>query len=698
MSKKKATANKKTLAAKMQKNKRIKNRGNTSAKGFWQLHTKALLALSALAFVLYVYSASFDYSLDDKLYITGNDFTKSGISGIPDIFSNESLVGFWGNKKLLEGGRYRPLGIATYALEYELFGENPGFSHFINVLLYILVGVLLYRLLCMLFPPKKERNWYFTIAFVIAALYIVHPLHSEVVASVKGRIEILESIGVLLSMIFTMCYIKTEQVKWLVFSFLAFFMALLSKESALTFVAIIPLMVYFFTKASVAKNAISATPILAATALMFLIRYAVLGYFISDDIKPPQELLNNPYLYATEAERLATVFYTMGIYIQKLIFPITLTHDYYPKHIPIINWSDYRAILSLTVYLGLGAAAIWGLVKKNVYGFGILLYLLSFSIVSNLVINVGAFMNERFMYLPSLGFCIILGYFLVETLPRYIKNKGTKAALICFGLLLGAYSVRTLARVPAWESNETLFLTDVHNSPQSAKVTTSAGGTLVEKASAIRIKNNGVLTKKAGQDLIKGMEYLNKSLQIYPDNINALLLLGNAHYELNKNYKGMFDAYYEILNRNPEYSQVYVNIEKVSVGVQDAKEADIFIDFLENRVIPLNPNAAGAYDVLGELYGKKKNNLAKAIENFEKVIALDENHPGTLHDLGTAYGMTSQFDKSLEVSLKAIKNDPQNPKILRNIATSYYNLGDTLKAQEYSKKAQIFQGSGLQGN
>ena len=120
---------------KQQKNLRqAKSKKSTS---FWQKQRLPLLAIAALSFILYIYTTSFDYVLDDQLYITKNDFTKQGFAGIDDIFATESLVGFWGKQKdLLAGGRYRPLAIASYAVEYQLWGERPGRSHFFNVVLY----------------------------------------------------------------------------------------------------------------------------------------------------------------------------------------------------------------------------------------------------------------------------------------------------------------------------------------------------------------------------------------------------------------------------------------------------------------------------------------------------------------------------------------------------------------------------------
>jgi len=161
-------------------------------KGFFNKYWKQISIIFALGVGLYIYSVSFDYVLDDQIVITKNQFTNKGFSGIGSILSTESMQGYFGEQKnLVVGARYRPLSIVSFAIENELWGLNSFMSHLINVLLYALTGILLYRVLLMLFPAKDDTHPFFNIPFIAALLYIVHPIHSEVVANVKGRDEIM---------------------------------------------------------------------------------------------------------------------------------------------------------------------------------------------------------------------------------------------------------------------------------------------------------------------------------------------------------------------------------------------------------------------------------------------------------------------------------------------------------------------------
>jgi len=329
------------------KGKKVKSNNDTSSRN------RTIFGIFILlAFILYGQTLSYDYALDDSIVIKKNEFTKQGVAGIGDILANDTFVGFFGKKKnLVAGGRYRPLSVVTFAIEYELFGLNPGISHFINILLYALTAILLFKLLSLLLVRFKPKLWYLSIPFLTTILFMAHPVHTEVVANIKGRDEIMTLLGSLIAMWYTLKYLEKKHYKYMIYSFIAFFLAFLSKENTVTFLAVIPFAVYFFTDYSLKDNLKSLIPLLAATFLFLFIRYKILGGFSTPVAK---ELMNNPFLNASEGEKFATIFYTLLLYIKLLIFPHPLTYDYYPKQIPIIGWGDIRAWGSLLVYMALG--------------------------------------------------------------------------------------------------------------------------------------------------------------------------------------------------------------------------------------------------------------------------------------------------------------------------------------------------------
>ncbi|HRI61197.1 MAG TPA: tetratricopeptide repeat protein, partial [Saprospiraceae bacterium] len=165
---------------------------DTFRPGFWQHNWMPVLLLMALAFGLYAMSIGFGYVLDDEMVIHKNVYVMKGFAGLREIFGADSFMGYFQKKEqlfLLEGGRYRPLSLATFAMEVGIFGKDspnlPHISHFINILLYGLTGVLLYRILLGLFPLKEGGRWYFGLPFLAAAIFVLHPLHTEAVANIK---------------------------------------------------------------------------------------------------------------------------------------------------------------------------------------------------------------------------------------------------------------------------------------------------------------------------------------------------------------------------------------------------------------------------------------------------------------------------------------------------------------------------------
>ena len=114
--------------------------------------------------------------------------------------TTESMTGYFGaQKNLVQGNRYRPLSLVTFAIEYGVFNKmKPGVSHVINISLYILSCIFILRTFQLLMPDKKSLMGWFDIGFAASLLYLVHPIHVEAVANIKGRDEIM-------AMLFSLC-------------------------------------------------------------------------------------------------------------------------------------------------------------------------------------------------------------------------------------------------------------------------------------------------------------------------------------------------------------------------------------------------------------------------------------------------------------------------------------------------------------
>ncbi|MCX6273039.1 MAG: hypothetical protein NTU44_17845 [Bacteroidetes bacterium] len=657
---------------------------------------------------------TFRYALDDALMITDNSYTKKGISGLKDIMTHDAFTGFFGvQKKLVAGGRYRPLSQVMFALEYQFFGLSPFIGHLMNILLYACCIWILFLILKKLLIKLHHAQWYRSLPFIATLLFICHPLHTEVVANIKGRDEILSLLGSLLTLHLAILYIEKRKIIHLLLMMPVFFLALLAKENAITFLGVIILVFYFFKKVNLKDYLVVFAPLLAATAGYLVLRNNALGYLVSP-VKIV-EILNDPYVNSSLAEKLATNTLTWGIYLKLLLFPHPLTHDYYPWQISLTNWGNPLVLLTFAFYLGLLVVAIKGLKKKTILSFSILFFFITFSISSNLVFNIGTFMNERFMFIPLLGFTLALAYFITQKLPSWFSGGAKPGSLIptLLIVLCLAYSVKTFSRNFTWQDDFTLFTTDVKTSVNSAKCNVSAGGMYLVKAE--KSKSDAEKT-----DLLNKAEAnLRKAIEIYSGNSSAWVLLGNVYLE-RKDYTNASDFYINCLKIFSTQTEATQKLKLVAVtagddgnyelGIKDIKfliscQPHILDNYIQladmysktNRAEPAmamldsiivkNPEFPDAYSKKGEIFGRVYQDIDKALELLSKAYKMDAKNTSTLENLGICYGIKRDFKQSLDFFNKALAISPESPRLLSNMASSYNMMGDKAKAEEYMKRS-----------
>lgn len=522
--------------------------------GFWRIHLKEAIIIPLLAFGLYWMSIPYGYVLDDQIVITDNQFTKKGISGIWDILSTESFSGYFGGQQnLVAGARYRPLSIVTFAIEQSLFGDKPHLRHFINILLYGLCGLLIFRIISLLVKKNDGLPWFLGIPFVATILYILHPVHSEVVANIKGRDEIMTAIGALSALYFAFRYLPTQNKLFLVASGISMFLGLMSKENAITFVAVIPVTLYFFTNARRKDYLMTVLPSLVASILYIIIRTNVIGYLFDSGIVIT-DLMNDPFIGMNTGERLATIIYTLGEYLRLLVFPHPLTHDYYPYHIPVMNFAKAGTIISLLIYAGLAYLVFVLWKKKSIYAWSIAFFVLTLSIVSNLFFAVGTFMNERFLFIPSIAFSLVSAWVLIgegfQSSRQWIKYLSV-AVLV---LLIAGYTFKVYTRIPAWKDSLSL-------NGQAAMVSENSARANCFMATALYEQGRDLDDETAKVQIFKEAEYYAKrALEIYPEYISANQIYSGLvaeRYLRDGNLDLLLDDFYRILSARPNTEYVY---------------------------------------------------------------------------------------------------------------------------------------------
>ena len=284
-----------------------------------------IILLVFIALGLNVNTLFHEYALDDIVVLTENNFVEKGIKGIPEILTTDYIAGYSKKENILTGARYRPFSLIIFALEYQFFGANPFVSHLINILLFAILIFILYQFLHQV-VFQGQNNY---LAFLTCLIFTVHPIHTEIIANVKGRDEIITSIFLLLSVLSLVNYFKNTASRNLFVSLTFFVLALLTKESAVTFLGVIPLVIYFFLNQTIKRSFVITIPYILIFAGYMCIRYFIVG--LNDH--PVNDVTNSPYIYASLAESFATKIYILFKYISLLFFPFPLSSDLSLIHI-----------------------------------------------------------------------------------------------------------------------------------------------------------------------------------------------------------------------------------------------------------------------------------------------------------------------------------------------------------------------------
>ena len=612
------------------------------------------LLIFLLAFGLYANTLTHNYAVDDAIVIYDNMFTQDGLSGIPGILQYDTFFGFFkeeGKANLVTGGRYRPFTLMMFAVEWQLFGRSPFIGHLMNVLLYGLLGIVLYNLLSLLIIGQnrsgKREDRLRSLVLVACLLFVAHPIHTEAVANIKGRDEIMTMMGALLAFWASLKYYYSKKIKYAIYAMLAFFMGLMSKENAITFLAVVPLGYMLFKRQSLINSLKHLWPFMVSTILFLVIRTLILG---ADFGTQSMELMNNPYLKLagnnwvpfSGAEKLATILVSLGKYLVLMVFPHPLCHDYYPRSIDIMQLSDWSVLLSLAVHIAMLGLAVWSWKRDKVVSFGLFFYFITLSIVSNVVFPIGTLMSERFLFIPSLG--------LLLALASLMTRLDKKVLYIVTGLLILLFGLKTITRNLDWKDDFTLFTTDVETNPRSAKLLNAAGGTLTTTAGRLPTTDK---ERKVMLDKAKG--YLTQAIDIHPTYRNAYLLLGNAHYYLDE-YPESISRLEQVLALYPDYA--------------DAK-----------KNLPVILRDGGKY------YGEKVHDIEKSEALLLRSLELAPNDDTTIRLLGIVNGIKQNYPKALEYFEQYRQKNPDSASSYVNLGTTYQNMGDKDKARYYYDKA-----------
>jgi tetratricopeptide (TPR) repeat protein len=189
----------------------------------------------SIVFLLYGKSIQHKYNIDDNYVVENHELVSLGIKGIPKIFTSR----YHTERDQFFG--YRPLTIAVYALETSIFGENTSIYHLFNLLYYAILILVLFKVIKKLIPDISKP-----FIFIALIIFLVHPIHTEVLLSLKNREEILCFLLASLSWLHFIRYVDHKRIISLISSILLLGLAFLTKETAVVFLILIPLSIFYF--------------------------------------------------------------------------------------------------------------------------------------------------------------------------------------------------------------------------------------------------------------------------------------------------------------------------------------------------------------------------------------------------------------------------------------------------------------------
>ena len=569
-----------------------------------------------LSFVLYGNTLKGEFVWDDVFFTERQELTQ--VSHIPKLFIEAVLP----DKQA--ASLYRPFTMATFSLNLALHGKEPLGFHIVSIVLNALAAWLLLQVVYRLFKDK-------ILAIFSALFFMFLPIHTEAVALMKARDELIGTVLLLLAWLAFLRSTKSEvfSKKWLLLSAAIFFIGILSKEFVIMGPALFYL-VYWMQNgirpiAARVKSLGWGILIYGAffAAYLFMRHVAIPDTgFGNDDIGPLSNVLVMPERWVA----FLTAFKIAFIYISKIIVPIGLTASYHFKAVTLVGslFVSWKALAGLSLLLLLIAFVLWKKTKKTPLGVGALVFLILYFPVSQLVFIGGDIVGERWMYLASVGMAIIVGWIFTQFFQwrKYV-------AIACFIVLIGWYTSILIPRNLVWHDSFALFSSMVKDSPNSVRGYSALGQYYFE---------HGMYPE--------AIETINKGFSISNQEPNLYVVAASIAYKQGKfsQAEGFIRKALEL----PTFSTAAVlNFPRILFVQRD-------------------------YDGALKWYDDFVSQLPPASIKFpEKLL------------YATILSKTEQYDRSNTYILDELASDIGHHDVGMLMSANYYYLGDTKKALQY---------------
>lgn len=562
------------------------------------------LAIFLLSFALYANTIGHDFVWDDYHTIVRNEAIRTlDAQTVKDAFTKEFIP-----VPHREGEYFRPLVTLSYHLDYRIAGGKPWGFHLANVTVNAIVCALVFIFVRLLFRHTG-------IGLACALLFAAHPAHTENVAWIAGRTDLIATFWMLVSLVCYVMFKRRPRVFTIAGFLAAFLLALLSKESAVCLLPIVALIEFgpfqnLLTPRRETEGArrpdriawITAVGFLAVLASFLALRHGAIGTFAS----------GHPPISPGLVGRIGLPLTVFAGYVIKALFPWNLSGEYdapvpttllHPHVIAgaalvvLLLWSAWRFRRRAPVLLGAGIF-IFGLVP--------VLH----------IIPIGEISADRFLYFPSLGVALVLGWVFSSALSHARpgsripegQNGGAGDLRMPLSLARGLgflfvivwvlWAGRTAVRNGDWKNNDVFYTKTVAQDPENPRAHVNSGNVERDKG-----------------DLAGAVRAYQRALEIDPDYAEALSNLAGIYAQ-----QGRYDDAIPLMERalrswsgNP---QLHRNLGSLYLSTRRYDMAEKHL----SQALSIDADDARAHYSLG-LVRLEQGNLASARTHFERAAA-----------------------------------------------------------------------------
>ncbi|XP_077999994.1 protein O-mannosyl-transferase TMTC1-like [Glandiceps talaboti] len=682
--------------------------------------------IAAVSLLCYWNSLPGEFVHDDIMALKDNQDLRPS-TPLTEIFLND----FWGKRMSDNTSHksYRPLCVLTFRWNY-YFGElDPYGYHVVNVVLHTLVSMLFLHV-CHRFIFLDIRP-----AFLAALMFTTHPVHTEAVTGIVGRADVMACLLFLLSFIAFLRSIQqpnpstdfpsTTSPYLFGLSLILGACNMLIKEHGITVLGVC--MVYdilvvcrtgmqrFIQSKKLTKSCyplvkrLGVILLLLAVLMVFRIKmmHGQLPGFTDQD---------NPASFAPDiSTRFLTYCFLLVFNGWLLLAPIILCYDWQMGSIPLVeSFTDPRnmtTVFFLVTMVILCVFCLRCLFQEKRHQLKVILTGLAFLIIpflpaTNLFIRVGFVVAERILYIPSLGFCILV----THGIDNICKSCHKRAlSMLCTGLVLllaVLFTWRTIIRNPVWLTRESLFKSGVHTLPHNAKAHYNYANYLKDTGQshdaikhyrttlqlyprhASASNNLGTLLQESQN--IEAEELFRKAIEIKPSHVRAHFNLANHISKHGNRKEEAMRLLQRALEIDPNYADAYTSLAGILLDRGQYDEAEI----LYKKVITMTPNDANAYNNYGALFVRREKR-EEAFEQYQKCLELDSHHTVALvnaarllRKLGRTNEAENMFKRALEVKYEA--------DTLKSLGALYYNTERLHKAKHVFKEVLTLEPESLE--